>query len=91
MAIKFDLTTFEKRTLIHAIEDGYFWDDINDDFITWGFTGKKERGAASSMVQKGLIRVERCGGDTYIYSNISKKELLDLLGYDWKEDCFYYD
>ena len=75
----FNLTVFEKETLIDAIEDGFFFDDLDDSFITWGFTGKQERGAGSSMVQKGLISVTHEGGDTYVWSNIPKRQMLKML------------
>lgn len=77
--MEFNLTTFEKETLIDAIEDGFFFDDLDDNFITWGFIGKQERGAGSSMVQKGLISVEHIGGDTYVWSNIPKRQMLKML------------
>ena len=77
--MEFVLTELEKKTLINAIEEGYFYDDLDDKFICWGFDGKRERGAASSLVKKGLITIDYEDGDTYVWSNIPKREMLKLL------------
>lgn len=78
--MKYQLTELEKRVLKGAIDEGYFWDDLDGNFICWGFEGKQERGAAASLVKKGLIEVVEDDGDVMVFAKIDKREMLDLLG-----------
>lgn len=83
------LTSLEEKVLKNAIAEGFFYDDLDDKFICWGFYGKRERGAASSLVQKGLITVSYADGDTIVTTNIPKREMLKLLNIHpelWKEN-----
>lgn len=73
------LTDLERTTLIDAIKEGYFFDDLDDHFICWGFYGRHKRGAAASLVKKGLITVDHLDDETQVYSNITKREMLKML------------
>lgn len=81
--INTNLTTLEKATLKKALDDGYIYDgtyeaDSTMHFLCWGFTGKQERGAAASLVKKGIIEIDYDGNDTYVYLLISREEAEEL-------------
>lgn len=81
----FNLTELEKRVLRDALNDGYIYDCTYDPnakshFLTWGFVGKQERGAAASLVKKGVISVEQDRGDTLVYLLITREEAEELVG-----------
>ena len=74
-----NLTTLEKEVLRDALSEGYIYDgtyeeDAKAHFLCWGFCGKKERGAAASLVKKGILDIDYCEGDTYVYLLISRDE-----------------
>lgn len=83
----FNLTTLEKAVLKSGLMDGYIYDggayDPNRErnFLTWGFVGKQERGAASSLVQKGILYVDHYDGETYVYLCIPLEQAEKLAGY----------
>lgn len=73
------LTELEKKVLKGALSEGYIYDATYDDndkthFLCWGFEGKEERGAASSLVKKEIISVDYVDDDTYVYLLISRDE-----------------
>ena len=80
------LTDLEKQVLKTGLDDGYIYDDgYNPDdkshFLTYGFSGKKERGAASSLVKKGILEILNFPGDgTYVYLLISREEAEQIVG-----------
>lgn len=78
-----NLTTLEKATLKGALDEGYIYDGTYEEdsithFLCWGFTGKRERGAAASLVKKGIIDIDYDDGDTYVYLLISREEAEEL-------------
>lgn len=86
--VKVHLTELEKRVLRDMFNDGFAFDDLDDsDFITWGVTGKEERGALSSLEKKGIVNIVRDGKDTQVYcsQNYTKRQLLKLCEYkNWE-------
>lgn len=79
----FELTTLEKEVLKGALNEGYIYDstyeeDAKSHFLCWGFSGKQERGAAASLVKKGVIEVFEEDGDTYVYLLMSRDEAEEL-------------
>lgn len=81
----YNLTDLEKRVLKEALHEGYIYDSTYDEndkyhFLCWGFTGKSERGAASSLEKKGIISVDKEDGDTYVYLTISREQAEKLSG-----------
>lgn len=83
----FDLTTLEKAVLKDGLSEGYIYDggayDPNRErnFLCWGFYGKQERGAAASLVKKGILYVDHYDGDTYVYLCIPLEQAEKLAGY----------
>ena len=80
----FNLTELEKSVLKDALADGYTYDGTYDPnakahFLTWGFVGKRERGAAASLVKKNIISVDYDRGDTLVYLLISREEAEELV------------
>lgn len=76
------LTELEKATLKQGFSYGYAYDDWEDSFFCWGFVGKQERGAAASLVKKGIIEVFEDDGDTYVLvgEGYTKDDLADMCG-----------
>lgn len=79
----FELTTLEKTVLKGALNEGYIYDSTYDEdakthFLCWGFSGKQERGAAASLVKKGVIEIFEEDGDTYVYLLMSRDEAEEL-------------
>lgn len=52
------LTDYEKQVLRGMMAEGYFFDDLESSFINWGVYGKRERGAQTSLHNKGVICIE---------------------------------
>jgi predicted DNA binding protein len=80
-----NLTELEKATLKNALHEGYIYDGTYDEnakyhFLCWGFEGKQERGAAASLVKKGIIDVDYIDGETYVYLLISREEAEKISG-----------
>lgn len=80
-----NLTELEKAVLKDGLDSGFIYDgtyepDAETHFLCWGFTGKKERGAAASLVKKGLLTIWDEDGDTYVYLNITREECEILVG-----------
>lgn len=73
------LTELEKKVLKEMIDEGYFYDDLDDRFICWGIDGKKERGAISSLIKKKIILIDNDDLDTYVWAMIPKREILELV------------
>lgn len=66
------LTELEEKVLMIMLNDGYYFDNYGYDdsgFLTYGLDGKRERGALSSLVKKGIIEVDRFDGEEYINTN----------------------
>lgn len=73
------LTILEKRVLKSALNEGYIYDGTYDEeatshFLCWGFSGKQDRGAVSSLIKKGIISVYKEDDNTYVYLNMSRDE-----------------
>lgn len=77
------LTDLEKSVLRSMFSDGFGFDDLHDSFVTWGpMEGKRERGAISSLEQKGVIEVAKDGKDIWFSTkNYDKFELLKMSEY----------
>lgn len=80
-----NLTELEKAVLKDGLDSGFIYDgtyepDAETHFFCWGFTGKKERGAAASLVKKGVLTIWDEDGDTYVYLNITREECEILVG-----------
>lgn len=77
------LTDLEKSVLRSMFSDGFGFDDLHDSFVTWGpMEGKRERGAISSLEQKGVIEVAKDGKDIWFTTkNYDKFELLKMSEY----------
>ena len=79
------LTDLEKKVLRDCLDEGYAFDDINDSFVTWGpIYGKQERGAASSLVKKGVLNIDEWDGDIYINcaGDYTITDLVNMSGYE---------
>lgn len=82
------LTDLEKKVLVDAMSEGFLYDANlrveERPFLVWGFEGcgRKERGAVSSLVKKGVIIVEDKDEDglTPVYLKINYTQLCALLG-----------
>lgn len=92
------LTELEAKTLRGMIADGYFWDDLESSFITWGVSGKSQAGCLTSLNKKGIVDVytEDCGwDDTAVYcgEGWTKKELCEISGYfdAYPEERAYFE
>lgn len=83
----YELTELEKQVLKEALSDGFAYDGGNETFLTWGFGGKRERGAVASLVKKGVLNIFKEGGDVYVYCgeglNIGDIEELAGLPRKW--------
>ena len=69
------LTPLEKKVLRDILRDGYAYDDPDDAFLTWGISGKQERGAAASLVKKGVLVIwldQVCCGEGYTVADIER-------------------
>ena len=80
-----NLTELEKAVLKDGLDSGFIYDgtyepDAKTHFFCWGFTGKKERGAAASLVKKGVLTIWDEDGDTYVFLNITREECEILVG-----------
>ena len=72
------ITQLEKEVLRQGIDYGFIFDDKDSDFLCWGFTGARERGAVASLVKKGILTTYKTDDDTYIWINIDRKEFFKL-------------
>lgn len=80
-----NLTELEKSVLKGALMEGYIYDgtyeeDAESHFLCWGFEGKQQRGAAASLVVKGIISVYHEDDGTYVYLNMPREEAEQLVG-----------
>lgn len=71
------LTPLEKGVLRDILSDGYAYDNPDDGFLTWGISGKQERGAAASLVKKGILFIQSsdgqvCCGKGYTVADIEQ-------------------
>ncbi len=81
----YNLTELEKETLKDALYEGYIYDatydkDAKSNFLCWGFSGSRERGAVASLVKKGIISIDYIDGDTYVYLDIPREEAERISG-----------
>ena len=81
----YNLTELEKEVLKNALHEGYIYDGTYDEeekyhFLCWGFSGKQERGAAASLVKKGILDIDHEDGDTYVYLCIPREEAERISG-----------
>lgn len=80
------LTENEKALLRKMIFDGYFFDDLTTDFITWGVDGKANGGTLTSLNKKGVVRVNNWGSDGVAIDcgeGFNKYDIAELSG--WNE------
>ena len=79
-----NLTDLEKNILWNMFEEGYALDDLEDNFMSWGVDGKRERGALSSLEKKGVVSVGVDGKDRPVYldNGFTKTEVAAAIGYD---------
>lgn len=87
------LTPLEREVLRNMFSEGFFFDDLHDSFLGWGpIQGKRERGAVSSLAQKGILDVGKDGKDIWFsVKNYDKFELLKMIEYPgwqgyWERD-----
>ena len=78
------LTELEKKVLKDGLLEGYIYDGYYDEseeenFLCYGFEGKRERGAASSLVKKGIIRTADTNDGEYVYLLISLSQAEQLV------------
>lgn len=84
------LTEGEKALLTNIFDEGFAFDDLEENFMTWGVDGKQERGVLSSLVKKGVVIVENWGRNedgyierpVFVADGFTKKELLEAIGYE---------
>ena len=85
-----NLTDLEKQVIITMFDDGFAFDDLNENFMTWGVDGKRERGALASLVKKGVVTVEDWGRNAegyretpvFVAEGFTKRDLLDAVEYE---------
>lgn len=79
-------TDLEKSLMSDIISDGFFYDDLDDNFV--GFAGdglgKQERGALASLVKKGVVvtnKSDKEKGATYIWltKDYTKQQIMKLF------------
>lgn len=82
-----NLTENEKQLLRNMIYDGYFFDDLTSDFITWGVDSKADGGTLTSLNKKGVVSVEvgfyDDGTAVCCGNNFNKYDIAELSG--WNE------
>lgn len=78
----YQLTELEQRVLREALSEGFAYDGGNENFLCWGFEGKRERGAVSSLIKKGILIVEKVDNDTMVFcgEGISLGDIEELAG-----------
>lgn len=76
-------TDLEKSVMNDIISDGFFYDDLDDNFIGYAGNnlGKQERGALASLVKKGVIVTDREDGFTYVWltKDYTKQQIIKLF------------
>lgn len=76
-------TDLEKSVMSDIISDGFFYDDLNDNFVEYAGTdlGKQERGALTSLVKKGVVITDREDGFTYVWltKDYTKRQIMKLF------------
>ena len=76
-------TDLEKSVMNDIISDGFFYDDLDDNFVGYAGNnlGKQERGALASLVKKGVIVTDREDGFTYVWltKNYTKQQIIKLF------------
>lgn len=76
-------TDLEKSVMNDIISDGFFYDDIDDNFVGYAgnYLGKQERGALASLVKKGVIVTDREDGFTYVWltKDYTKQQIIKLF------------
>lgn len=60
------LTDLEKKVLRDCLSEGYAFDCGNETFLCYGISGKQERGAAASLVKKGVLSIFEEDDDVYV-------------------------
>ena len=77
------LTPSERVLLWNMFDEGFATDDWDNDFMSWGVSGRKERGVLSSLVKKGIVNVGIDGNDrpVYLCQGYNKREIADVVGY----------
>lgn len=85
------LTELEQKVLRWCINEGFFYDyyraeDLDKQhsyFLAYEVEGRKERGALSSLVKKGILNVyhdEYDGDCVYSNKNTTPRQILELAG-----------
>lgn len=76
-------TDLEKSVMSDLIYAGYFWDDLDDNFVGYAGNdlGKQERGALASLVKKGVVVTEKEDGDVYVWltKDYTKQQIIELF------------
>lgn len=76
-------TDLEKSVMNDIISDGFFYDDLDDNFVGYAGNnlGKQERGALASLVKKGVIVTDREDGFTYVWltKDYTKQQIIELF------------
>lgn len=76
-------TDLEKSVMSDIIFEGFFYDDLDDNFV--GYTGaglgKQERGALASLIKKGVIVTDKEDGCTYVWltKDYTKQQIIKLF------------
>lgn len=78
-----EFTELEKETIRQGLDMGFAYDMPNNKlpkpFLCWGFDGKRERGAVSSLVKKGVLEVTPDEKEIVVYSNYTIEELEQVV------------
>lgn len=76
-------TDLEKSVMSDIICDGFFYDDLDDNFVGYAGDdlGKQERGALASLVKKGVVVTDREDGFTYVWltKDYTKQQIMKLF------------
>lgn len=76
-------TDLEKSVMNDIISDGFFYDDLDDNFVGYAGDdlGKQERGALASLVKKGVVVTDREDGYTYVWltKDYTKQQIMKLF------------
>lgn len=76
-------TDLEKSVMNDIISDGFFYDDLDDNFVGYAGNnlGKQERGALASLVKKGVIVTDREDEFTYVWltKDYTKQQIIKLF------------
>lgn len=76
-------TDLEKSVMSDLISDGFFYDDLNDNFVGYAGNdlGKQERGALASLVKKGVVITDKEDEFTYVWltKDYTKQQIMKLF------------